>query len=192
MRFTALVELGFDGVHVQNAAEQVPRAAVMDVTLQSGERLRVDAFGRDQRDGQLAARIWRRIMYREPGQAVFGSRLQEVEHIAYTLLLPGQAQVHAPVVVKTGTAGPDAAILVTRPPDGQPLDTMPTERVTDGVLNAIWGQVQRLSTRPGSRMATSAPTRSWSARDPASRSMGSTGPPRTRWRTGETGTPRPS
>lgn len=140
----ALVQLGVDVVGVQEADESVPRAAVMDVTLQSGERLRVHAFGRDQRDGQLAGRIWRRIMYREPGQAVFGSRLQEVEHIAYTLLLAGQAQVHSPTLVKTGTAGADAAILVTSAPEGHPLDTLPTEQVTDPVLAAIWGQVQCL------------------------------------------------
>ena len=53
--------------------EQVARASVMDVELTSGEKLRVDAFGRDQRDAQLAAKLWRRMMYHEPG-------LQRVRH----------------------------------------------------------------------------------------------------------------
>ena len=53
----------------------------MDVELTSGEQLRVDAFGRDQRDAQFAAKAWHRAMYHEPGVPVFGSRIQQVEHI---------------------------------------------------------------------------------------------------------------
>ena len=140
----ALTELGLDVRDVRHSDEHVARAAVMDVTLTSGEQVRVDAFGRDQRDGQLAARLWHRVMYREPGQPVFGSRLQEVEHIAYALLLADRAQLHAPRLVKTGIVGPDAAVLVTSSPAGRPLSTLAPEDVTDAVLAAIWAQVQDL------------------------------------------------
>ena len=68
----------------------------MDATLGSGEHVRVDAFGRDQRDGQLAAKVWHRIMYRDPGVPVFGSRIQQVEHIGYALMLADRAKVPAP------------------------------------------------------------------------------------------------
>ena len=51
-----------------------PRGSAMDVTLTSGEKLRVDAFGRDQRDAQFIAKAWHRAMYHEPGLPVFGSR----------------------------------------------------------------------------------------------------------------------
>jgi undecaprenyl-diphosphatase len=47
-----LTDLGFDVADVTPDDDQVPRAAVMDVRLTSGEQLRVDAYGRDQRDGR--------------------------------------------------------------------------------------------------------------------------------------------
>lgn len=140
----AMGELTFDVATVQPAAEQIPHAAVVDVVLSRGDRLRVDAFGRDQRDGQLASRLWRRIMYREPGSPVFGSRMQQVEHIAYLLLLADGAGVHGPRLVKTAVAGPDAAMLVTRLPAGATLSALRPDEVSDAVLASIWEQVGRL------------------------------------------------
>jgi uncharacterized membrane protein YbhN (UPF0104 family)/membrane-associated phospholipid phosphatase/tRNA A-37 threonylcarbamoyl transferase component Bud32 len=139
-----LVELGFAVRDVRHADEQVPRAAVMDVRLKSGEHLRVDAFGRDQRDGQLLAKVWHRIMYRDPGVPVFGSRLQQVEHIAYTLMVAERAKVPAPALVQTGTAGSEAAMLVTTRPEGKPLDEVAHAKITEAVLADAWRQVHRL------------------------------------------------
>jgi len=139
-----LVELGFPVKDVRHADEQVPRAAVMDVRLESGEQLRVDAFGRDQRDGQLAAKLWHRIMYRDPGVPVFGSRLQQAEHIGYALMLADRADVLAPRLVKTGAAGPEAAMLVTSAPDGTPLDELASNAITDTVLGAAWRNARKL------------------------------------------------
>jgi uncharacterized membrane protein YbhN (UPF0104 family)/membrane-associated phospholipid phosphatase len=140
----ALTELGFSVAAVHHADDQVPRAAVMDVRLKSGERLRVDAFGRDQRDGQVAAKLWHRVMYHDPGLPVFGSRLQQVEHIAYALLMADRVKVAAPRVVKTGLAGPDAAMLVTSMPVGKPLDEVRPAEITDAVLAGAWRQVHAL------------------------------------------------
>jgi len=139
-----LEALGFEVAEVTHADEQVPRAAVMDVTLASGERLRVDAFGRDQRDGQVAAKLWHWIMYRDPGVPVFGSRLQQAEHIGYALMLAERADVDAPRLVKTGAAGPEAAMLVTSAPGGAHLDTLDPSAVTDAVLASAWRNVHRL------------------------------------------------
>ncbi len=139
-----LVALGFDVAKVTHADDQVTRAAVMDVRLTSGERLRVDAYGRDQRDGQVAAKVWHWIMYRDPGVPVFGSRLQQTEHIGYALMLAERAKVPAPHLVKTGAAGPEAAMLVTSAPDGTPLDEVATDAITDGVLASAWKNVKRL------------------------------------------------
>ncbi|MCJ7439849.1 MAG: lysylphosphatidylglycerol synthase domain-containing protein [Acidimicrobiia bacterium] len=136
--------LGFDVAGIAHADEQVPRAAVVDVRLASGERLRVDAFGRDQRDGQVAAKLWHWIMYRDPGVPVFGSRLQQAEHIGYALVLAERAEVPASRLVETGAAGPEAAMLVTREPAGTPLDEIDTDAITDDVLADAWRNVQRL------------------------------------------------
>ena len=82
---SALADLGYDVTSIAPADERIARASVMDVELASGERLRVDAFGRDQRDARVAAKLWHKAMYHDPGSPVFGSRLQQVEHIGFAL-----------------------------------------------------------------------------------------------------------
>jgi uncharacterized membrane protein YbhN (UPF0104 family)/membrane-associated phospholipid phosphatase len=140
----ALADLGFDVADAQKARVRVAQAAVMDVQLTSGEKLRVEAFGRDQRDAQVAAKLWRRMMYHEPGLSVLGSRFQQVEHIAYTLLLAERAGVCSAGLVKTGVGGADAALLVTSPPSGSPLADLEPAAVTDDILSGIWHQVDQL------------------------------------------------
>ena len=83
-------------------------------------------------------------MYKEPGLPVFGSRIQQVEHIGYTMFIADRAGVHAPKVVKTGVGGPDAAVLVTTPQPGTPLGELATEQITDDVLASLWNQVDQL------------------------------------------------
>ncbi len=140
----ALSDLGYDVAEIQRASESIPRAAVMDVALTSGEHYRVDVFGRDQRDAQVVAKAWHRLMYKEPGLPVFGSRIQQVEHIGYTLLLADRAGVHAPRVVKTGVGGPDAAVLVTTRQAGRPLAELADDEITDDVLASVWHEVDQL------------------------------------------------
>jgi uncharacterized membrane protein YbhN (UPF0104 family) len=116
----------------------------MDAVLASGETLRVDAFGRDQRDAQFIARAWHRAMYHEPGQPVFGSRLQQVEHVGYTLMLADRAGVHAARVEKTGVGGAGAAMLVTTPPAGIPLSEIEPDKITGDTLAAVWSEIEQL------------------------------------------------
>jgi uncharacterized membrane protein YbhN (UPF0104 family)/membrane-associated phospholipid phosphatase len=139
-----LTALGFEVARVAHANGHAPRAAVMDVVLTSGEQLRVDAYGRDQRDGQLAAKVWHWIMYRDPGVPVFGSRLQQTEHIGYALVLADRADVRVPTLVRTGAAGPEAAMLVTTRPSGTPIDEIDVAAITDAVLSDAWTQIRRL------------------------------------------------
>ena len=140
----ALGDLGFEVGQLQYAQEHVPRASVVDVTLTSGEQLRVDAFGRDQRDAQLVAKAWHKAMYHEPGLPVFGSRIQQAEHVGYTLMLAERAGVHASKLVKTGIGGPDAAMVVTTPPAGTPLAHLEPGQVTFKLLAAVWEQLHKL------------------------------------------------
>ena len=140
----ALADLGYDVADVRRSMTSIPQATVIDAELTSGERYRVDVFGRDQRDAKVAAKAWHRLMYREPGVTVFGSRLQQVEHIGYTLFLAEHAGVHAPHVVRTGIGGPDAAVLVTTPVDGTRLGDLEDAQITDEVLDALWAEVKTL------------------------------------------------
>ena len=141
---SALTDLGFDPTELQPAEESIRQGTVMDVAVASGEKYRVDVFGRDQRDAQVVAKWWHRLMYREPGLPVFGSRIQQAEHIGYTMIVADRAGVDVPQVVKTGVGGPDAAVLVTTPQPGTPLGELSTEKISDNVLASLWDQVGRL------------------------------------------------
>jgi uncharacterized membrane protein YbhN (UPF0104 family)/membrane-associated phospholipid phosphatase len=140
----ALADLGYDVTNIAPSTQHVARAAVMDAQLSTGEVVRVDAFGRDQRDARIAAKVWHKAMYHDPGVPVFGSRIQQVEHIAFTLMLAERAAVPAARLVRTGMGGADAAVLVTMAPVGKPIGSLPAERLTDDVLRDAWKQLDAL------------------------------------------------
>jgi len=133
-----LVSLGVEPVDVTSALDPPKRASAFDVTDGDGARLRVYAFGRDQRDAQLAAKAWRWTMYREPGVPLFGSRLQQVEHIGYGMMLARRAGVTVPDVVRTAPFGAGDAVLLTRASSGTRLADVPVERVDDALLARVW------------------------------------------------------
>jgi uncharacterized membrane protein YbhN (UPF0104 family)/membrane-associated phospholipid phosphatase len=140
----ALSDLGLTTTELTLAPITIPRAAVMHATLDTGERVRIAAYGRDQRDAEVAARLWHRALYREPGLSVSGTRLQQVEHVAYALLLADRAGAHAPHVLKTGVGGDDAALLVVVNPVGTRLASVDAAQIADATLGAIWDEVGRL------------------------------------------------
>ncbi len=121
----ALLDVGYDVASIAPARQVVDRASVMDVVMPDGRCLRVDAFGRDQRDARVAAKVWHRAMYHDPGVPVFGSRIQQVEHVAYALMLAERAGVNASRLKCTGVGGADTAVLLTTPPVGTPIGDLP-------------------------------------------------------------------
>ena len=139
----ALAELGLDTISVGLTGVDISHATLVEAELSSGMRVRVVAHGRDERDGQLAARLWHAAMYRAPGVPVFGSRLQQVEHAGYALLLAERAGVRVPHLVCTGVAGPDAALLVTDVPPGRPLAELGDD-VDGRLLTAAWETLETL------------------------------------------------
>jgi uncharacterized membrane protein YbhN (UPF0104 family)/membrane-associated phospholipid phosphatase len=139
----ALAELGLEAVTVRPSEVAVARATVMDAELSGEGPARVVVYGRDQRDGEFGARLWQKIMYKAPGVPAFGSRLQQVEHIAYGLVLGEQAGVRLPHLLKTGVGGPDAALLVTSIETGRPLDALGDD-LSDDVLASAWTELRRL------------------------------------------------
>jgi uncharacterized membrane protein YbhN (UPF0104 family) len=141
---SALAFHGYDVDEIGYSTERVASASVVAVTLRTGEVIRVHAFGRDQRDAQLASKVWHAAMYHEPGRPVFGSRMQQVEHIAYSLLLAERAGVHAPKLVKTFLGDDKVAMLATTPLPGRPLAELPAVEVTDALLERVWDEVSAL------------------------------------------------
>jgi uncharacterized membrane protein YbhN (UPF0104 family) len=140
----AVSDLGFEPTELAVSRLSTPTVALFDLDTASGNGLRVDAFGRDQRDTQVVSRVWRRAMFREPGNSVLGTRTQLVEHVAYASLLATRAGVRVPELVTTGTGGADTALLVTRPPTGTPLSEVDAEQLDDAVLRSAWTELERL------------------------------------------------
>lgn len=138
----ALAALSLDVTGLAPSATQLPGGTTMDGSLASGA-VRVVALGRDQRDGQIAAKLFHNAMYKDPGVPVFGSRLQTVEHLAYAAMLAERGGVTAPRALKTGTGGQDIALLVTDVPPGRPLSEL-GDQVTDAVLEAAWAALREL------------------------------------------------
>ena len=107
-------------------AEQTWGSARFDGTDESGTKLRVSVFGRDARDAEFAASIGHAIAYKNDGQSVLASRLQQAEHLAYVTMRANSAlNGRSSELVRAGAAGPSHdGIVVTATPPGTPLRAM--------------------------------------------------------------------
>ena len=106
--------------------------------------LGVKVIGRDEADAEFLAKLYRFVVYRDSGPSLAVTRLQQVEHEAYLMLIAREHGVRVPAVVAAGTAGPRAALLVERPVDGTRLRDLEPKRVDDALLREVWEQVRAL------------------------------------------------
>lgn len=143
MRST-LSELGLSVSGLDLAAHQPAAATLMCGTDADGRPLQIRVLGRDEADAQVLGRAWRSIVYRSPPGRLHLSRIEAVEHQAYTVLLATQAGLMVPEVVCTATAGPGAAVYVERPIDGTALADMAADDLTEPLLESVWRQVSIL------------------------------------------------
>jgi undecaprenyl-diphosphatase len=139
----ALAELDVPADDVELAPIQQAGATRMLARDAEGP-LRIRVLGRDEADSQLLAKFWRGLLYKDSGPQLHLTRLEDVEHEAYTLLLAARSGTRVPAVVAAGTAGPGAALLVERPLVGPRLDAVDPMTVTDAGLDALWQQVIHL------------------------------------------------
>jgi uncharacterized membrane protein YbhN (UPF0104 family)/tRNA A-37 threonylcarbamoyl transferase component Bud32 len=140
----ALATLGVDTTDLRPSLTQRMGAAEYLGHDGRGRPLKVRVLGRDAQDTQRLARRWRALAYRDPPRSVAVGRLEQVEHEALATLLAAQAGVRVPDVV-TAALGPTGdALVATHQPDLAPLESLPPEQVTDGVLESLMEQVARL------------------------------------------------
>ena len=139
----SLAELGVVATDVHLAPVQPTGSSLFLATSGRGP-LWVRVLGRDEADSQFLAKLWRSLVYKSSGPQLYLTRSQDVEHQAYTTLLAARAEVQVPEVVVAGTAGPGAALIVTRALDGPRLDELTADAVSDDLLVDLWRQVRRL------------------------------------------------
>jgi glycosyltransferase 2 family protein len=140
----ALAGLGIEVHDLKLAARQ--RIGAVEYLGQDvqGQPLKVRVLGRDAQDTQRLNRRWRSLAYRDPPRSVADGRLEQVEHEALATLMAAQAGVRVPEVV-TAALGPDGdALIVTRQPDVEPLESALAEEVPERLLRLIWEEVARL------------------------------------------------
>jgi glycosyltransferase 2 family protein len=109
-----------------------------------GRPLRVRVLGRDAQDTQRLARRWRLLAYKDPPRSAPIGRLEQVEHEALATTMAAQAGVRVPEVVLAALGFDDDALLVTRQPDVEPLETLSPDDVSDETLEELTRQVGRL------------------------------------------------
>ena len=139
----ALEELGVSAHDVELARRQ-PRGSTLMLAEDDDGPLHVRVLGRDEADAQFMAKLWRFLLYKDGGPRLYMTRLEDVEHEAYTLLLAARSGVRVPDVVVTGIAGPSAALLVDRRPTGTRLVDADPADVSDAVLDEVWQQAAQL------------------------------------------------
>jgi glycosyltransferase 2 family protein len=83
----------------------------------AGADLAVAVYGRDARDTQLVARMWRMLWYRDGGPEAALTRRGQVEHEALLLFAAARAGAPVPAVLAAGTVGGGDALLVIEQPD---------------------------------------------------------------------------
>lgn len=115
-----LHRLGLETSGLSAVPDQGPGAFLVDARCESVGAVRVKVYGRDARDSQLLARIWRAVWFRG-WQPIAASRLHQVEHEAFLTLLAAAQGVEVPEVVTAGqTGGRDALLVLGR--RGRPVE----------------------------------------------------------------------
>jgi undecaprenyl-diphosphatase len=72
------------------------------------------------------------------------SLIQAVEHQALVGMMAEHAGVRVPRVDRVIKAADGTALLAMERVDGSALDRLPAERISDGVLQRLWAEVNRL------------------------------------------------
>jgi uncharacterized membrane protein YbhN (UPF0104 family) len=109
-----------------------------------GADVRIRAYGRDEQQTQLLSKLWRFVWYADSGPTLHVTRLQQVEHEAYAMLLAAQSGAAVPEVVAATSAGAATSVLVERRAPGSLASDLDSAELGDEVLDAAWRSVAAL------------------------------------------------
>ena len=140
----SLAQLGLAVGALEPTEAQIEGVAMYETTDTAGRALLVKIYGRDARDSQLVARLWRMMWYRDAGPQMAASRLRQVEHEALCTLAAARAGVATQDVIAVGAVSNGDALIVFEKAEGQTLDAMAPDSVTDAMLGGAWTSVSRL------------------------------------------------
>jgi uncharacterized membrane protein YbhN (UPF0104 family) len=139
-----LAELGIDASDVWRDEEQRGGVARYRAVGRDGSPLAVAVYGRDARDSQFLARVWRMLWYRDAGPEASITRRSQVEHEGLMLFAAARAGVPVPGVEAAGKAGTGDALLVTTEPDAPVLAALDPDGIDDALLAGVWAAARSL------------------------------------------------
>jgi glycosyltransferase 2 family protein len=132
-----LTELGVQADGLTPAERQSAGVFMLNARDVSRRPLLVKVYGRDAYDSQLAAKIWRKVLYQDAGPRLRLTRGQAVEHEALVTFLARDAGVPTRTVVTAGETATGDALIVFRDP-GEPLDGSVPGTLDDRLLDRGW------------------------------------------------------
>jgi uncharacterized protein (TIRG00374 family) len=138
-----LERLGVPNVDIRQASGQDWGLVRFVAECGDGTQLDVKVHGRDSFDSQLAAKVWRTMIYREIGRTVSLTRLQAVEHEALVGLMAARAGVSVPELRAVGSASSDVALIAVDRV-GVSLSDLGEDDLADDLLVDIWRNLARL------------------------------------------------
>jgi hypothetical protein len=104
-----------------------------------GRSLKVRVLGRDAQGTQRMARQWRSLSYRDPPRSAPVGRLEQVEHEALATLMAARAAVRVPEVVIAALGPEGNALIVTREPDVEPLESRSADNLRRPAVKHVEG-----------------------------------------------------
>ena len=135
-----LAALGVPNGNLRQSADQRWGLVQFEAEDETGVPIEIKVHGRDSFDSQLAAKIWRTLIYKELGRTVSFSRVQAVEHEALGNLMAHRAGVEVPKLRAVGQVSAEMAIIAVDG-GGKSLADMSADEVTDELLVSVWHQV---------------------------------------------------
>ena len=115
---------------------------------EDGDALFLKVLGRDERSADLMFRVYRFLRLKDVGdRGPFTSLQRMVEHEALVALYANDSGVLTPRLVVTTNVGDDGFLLAYERTEGDSLDRVDDDALTDDVLRAIWAEVAVLRQR---------------------------------------------
>ncbi|MGW7295964.1 lysylphosphatidylglycerol synthase transmembrane domain-containing protein [Streptomyces xiamenensis] len=118
------------------------------VTLETGPPLDITVVDRAQQAQGFFYRAWRRLTVRGITQRrslpSLRQALEQEALLAYAAIAAG---ANAPKLIATSELGPDAVMLVYEHIGGRSLESVPSDEITDDLMEASWQQVVALQSR---------------------------------------------
>ncbi len=143
-----VVSAGLEALGVPNnglspTADQIWGLVRFAAEDKTGNHIDVKVHGRDSFDSQLAAKLWRTLMYREVGRTVSYSRGQAVEREALVSLLAARAGVNVPELAAVGSASSEIS-LIAFTGSGIPFSQLDATELSDALLRKAWKEIDTL------------------------------------------------